>query len=560
LPEKKEANMVYETGSGSLIRSLGYEYDAVGMITEKKIVDDASSFVCYNYLYDSLDRLVHESSAAGFQLATAAVYSCNLAGNRTSKTSNGWKTTYTLGDGNHLASTSAQAATNTLFVAGTANEPIGTNPLWGEIWITNWTSGASSIPSVNGNTFFAEVPAFGDQTNTLHVAIPDKAGNMGYAVKDYWVGSTTNGTNETKTYQYDEAGNTTNLNGVSLSWDERYRLTSVTTATAVVSYEYDVLNRRVSRIESEISNPSSAITNWFVYNGNQVIADLDGSGNLLRTYVWGAGIDNLLSMTVYGATATNTYYAIKDHQNTVIALVDASGSVVESYEYDAYGNILDVKDASGNSIANHQSAIGNRYTFQGREIDWTTGLYYFRARWYNPETGRWLSKDPIGIAGGLNLYAFCGNNPVNFVDPMGLVSLDEVSYSGSTEFQSRAQGAMANLYENSSMARSLIMNAESITIIGSNDPRAGNAGDGNGYIRLHETDPSGLGPEHPARAYPNEFPSSHFLEIVLGHELGHAVLGLSDPANVRLIENVIRAQMGVELRETYHGKSINCQE
>ncbi len=56
---------------------------------------------------------------------------------------------------------------------------------------------------------------------------------------------------------------------------------------------------------------------------------------------------------------------------------------------------------------------------RGHELDWTTGLMSFRARWYHAETGRWLSKDPIDISGGLNLYAFCGNNPVNFVDPFG---------------------------------------------------------------------------------------------------------------------------------------------
>ena len=67
-----------------------------------------------------------------------------------------------------------------------------------------------------------------------------------------------------------------------------------------------------------------------------------------------------------------------------------------------------------------ESVYGNRFLFQGREYDYDTALYYFRARWYEPETGRWLSPDPIGISGGLNLYAFCGNDPVNFVDPMGL--------------------------------------------------------------------------------------------------------------------------------------------
>jgi RHS repeat-associated protein len=95
------------------------------------------------------------------------------------------------------------------------------------------------------------------------------------------------------------------------------------------------------------------------------------------------------------------------------------GSVVETYQYDAYGNPT-IYDASGSEILNQTSQIGNRYLFQGREYDFATHLYYFRARYYNPETGTWLSKDPLGISGGLNLYAFCGNNPVNFVDPSGL--------------------------------------------------------------------------------------------------------------------------------------------
>jgi len=64
---------------------------------------------------------------------------------------------------------------------------------------------------------------------------------------------------------------------------------------------------------------------------------------------------------------------------------------------------------------------------QGREYDWATGLYHFRARWYDPVTGRWLSKDPIGLSGGLNQYAFCGNDPVNNLDPSGLYWLDHLS-------------------------------------------------------------------------------------------------------------------------------------
>ena len=103
------------------------------------------------------------------------------------------------------------------------------------------------------------------------------------------------------------------------------------------------------------------------------------------------------------------------------ALADETGNIVESYEYDAWGNVLAVRDGSGNPLS--ESAIGNRFLFQGREYSWATGLYNFRARWYDPETGRWLSNDPIGISGGLNQYVFCANNPVNFIDPLGLLTI-----------------------------------------------------------------------------------------------------------------------------------------
>ena len=94
-----------------------------------------------------------------------------------------------------------------------------------------------------------------------------------------------------------------------------------------------------------------------------------------------------------------------------LALVNSSGQVVESYKFDAWERVLAVYDQ--NNMPLRESAFGNRFLWQGREFSWKTGLYYFRARWYEPITGRWLSNDPIGISGGLNQYVFCGNNPVN---------------------------------------------------------------------------------------------------------------------------------------------------
>ena len=173
---------------------------------------------------------------------------------------------------------------------------------------------------------------------------------------------------------------------------------------------------RLRRSGSPHWTASGGITTYSVYDGAQVIADVTAGGALLRSYTWGPGIDNLLALTVHTGTTARTYYAIKDHLGSVHALVDAAGSIVEQYRFDAWGRTT-VYDGVGTPLA--QSAIGNRCVWQGREISWSTGLYYFRARWYDPVTGRWLSNDLIGVRGGLNQYVFCGTNPANFVDPFG---------------------------------------------------------------------------------------------------------------------------------------------
>lgn len=106
-------------------------------------------------------------------------------------------------------------------------------------------------------------------------------------------------------------------------------------------------------------------------------------------------------------------FSSKDHLGSVHALIDEQGQVVAYFTYDAWGV------PQNSSFIIHHSSFQLRYLFQGREGSYATGLYNFRARWYDPISGRWLSNDPIGISGGLNLYEFCGSNPVNYVDPWG---------------------------------------------------------------------------------------------------------------------------------------------
>lgn len=102
----------------------------------------------------------------------------------------------------------------------------------------------------------------------------------------------------------------------------------------------------------------------------------------------------------------------------MIALTDTSGTFAEYYEYDVFGEPT-IWDANAQEIV-ESSVVGNPFMFTGRRYDSETGLYYYRARYYDPYIGRFLQTDPIRYAAGLNLYTYCGNNPVNFTDPYGL--------------------------------------------------------------------------------------------------------------------------------------------
>lgn len=414
-------NVVWRNASNQVLRSRSYGYTMAGMIQSVEAEDGGR----IEYTCDSLDRLTSEKRLDGYgQVLSYETYAYDLAGNRIQKTildasSNVQVTVnYTLGTGNRLDSWSV--AETDLYgrvdVAGVSSEAIGTNDRFGWLYVSNLTSGTSVKPYTSGTNFWTYDLTVGLGTQKVVAAIRDHAGNTTRVTNSIFLTVVTNGA-----YQYSDAGCVTNIayrgkdyaKTVSLDWSGQYQLTAVAIDAAgvgtVENYGYDALGKRAW-------TTSDGSTNWHVYDGPHVIADLDAAGGLVRSYVWGPGIDNLLAMTTYSAT-TNTYYAFKDHLNSVLALVNAAGQIVEQYRYDAWGRTT-VFDANGNSLS--ASAVGNRYCWQGREYSFKTGLYYFRARWYDPVAGRWLSNDPIGISGGLNQYVMMGNNPVNFTDPFGL--------------------------------------------------------------------------------------------------------------------------------------------
>jgi RHS repeat-associated protein len=202
------------------------------------------------------------------------------------------------------------------------------------------------------------------------------------------------------TYSFDSLGHTTAKSDsegtTTYQWDARGRLTGATLPGGQsVSYGYDALGRRATRT-------ANGVTTQFLYDGADVVRDI-GSDNSAVDYLNGPGIDNKLRQSSAG---TGSLYFLQDHLGSTKALTDAGGGVVEQNQYEAFG------ESSGASLS--------RYGFTGRERDELTGLLHYRARWYDPQQGRFISQDPIGFEGGdSNLYAYGLNNPVSFKDPMG---------------------------------------------------------------------------------------------------------------------------------------------
>jgi RHS repeat-associated protein len=189
------------------------------------------------------------------------------------------------------------------------------------------------------------------------------------------------------------------LRTTTFTWNEENQLTQVALPTSLtVNYKYDGLGRRIQRTTSARANKR------YVYDGQDVLLDLNADWSVATTYVSDLGIDNKLRQT---SSTTGVSYFLTDHLGSTAGLTDASGSLLEQLSYDSFGN----------STGSPRS----RYGYTGRERDPDTGLLYYRARWHDPEVGRFISEDPIGFLGrDLNLYGYVHNDPLRLIDPSGL--------------------------------------------------------------------------------------------------------------------------------------------
>jgi RHS repeat-associated protein len=254
-------------------------------------------------------------------------------------------------------------------------------------------------PLSAGNVFEATAPI---TTNRFTVVASAQNASQDQRTQEYHF--TLGGT--PATFLYDANGNMTQRieSGVTWTyvWNAEGQLkwvcnttTPCSEASSVASFKYDALGRRVEkRIGSTVQG--------FTYDGEDILRWVR-SPNSTWIFTHGPGIDEPLARVNEDGT-WRFFHA--DGLGSIVAVTNSTGVVTDAIDYDPFGQIL--------------SGTPPRHAFTGREWDSETGLYYYRARYYDPKLGRFISEDPIGFLGGINFYSYALNDPVNLTDPFGL--------------------------------------------------------------------------------------------------------------------------------------------
>ena len=365
--------------------TVGYQYWPDGQ--RQSMTTPAGS---YNYQYDDRGRLKYISDPVG-NTATYGYYGNDLL--HTVQYGNGLTTTYTP---NAVGET--QDINTTL--NGNAFSDYGSISYDGMSHELSVTSTVPELPALSGlNTY--QHDSQGELTQELSTTGFAVANNFLYDPNGV---ATVFRNGLPITTAYDVAGNPTNENGVTTTFDAENRLSTATSSAANVAYQYD--GSGLVAVTGATSNGSFTPSSYWLYDGDDPVCELGPSGNVQASNTFGA--TGLVDRNTPSGTA---YYTFDDRGNTALR-TDTNGNILSSHAFDAYGNEL-TQNTTGDPYASYGAQYGYRK-------DYATGFNLLGHRFYDPSAGHFLNQDPIGIDGGLNVYGYAGNDPVDGADPSGL--------------------------------------------------------------------------------------------------------------------------------------------
>jgi RHS repeat-associated protein len=374
--------ILHKKPGGALLSRHAYTYEPSGTIKTWTQETDVSAAKVYHFEHDRADQLTAatlKTTDPTPSIVKRYVYAYDAAGNRTSEQIDNSVLSSSHNILNQITTTQPGGM---LRVGGSTNES------------ADVTVGGELARALPGNKFEGEVPvALG--TTSVPVVARDGMGNG----RTYTYNVSISGS--TKTLTYDANGNVVSDGTRTYEWDAANQLRRVADGeTELAIFTYDGNGRRVQKV-------AGGTVHTYVYDETDHIVEERRSTTGTTRYYRSLATDGWLAKQTSG---TVTYFA-QDHIGSVVAETNSAGEAALRRSYDPWGRV-------GTTSGDNSGPA-----FTGREWDSETGLFYFRARYYDPDSGRFLSADPVGFAGGANQYSYVGNDPLGWRDPYGLMRL-----------------------------------------------------------------------------------------------------------------------------------------
>ncbi len=372
-----------------------YTYDAASNRTGYTAPDSSTN----TYTYDTLNRLTTLANS----WAGSFGFSYDALSRRTQMTRpNGVSTSYSYDNLSRLLSVLHQLSGSTIDGAVYTVDSAG-----------NRTSKADELANVTTNYGYDSIYELLQATQGATTTESYTYDPVGNRLSSLGVSSYTNNSSNELTatsnasYTYDYNGNTTSKTDstgtTNYSWDYENRLTSVTLPNSggTVTFKYDPFGKRIQKVLTQFDHNDHKLRVRRLQSSRRSRSDVECRCRYAST----RRLDGYLAQSRSG---TVTYYE-QDRIGSVSSLSSSTGTLVATYIYDSFGNVT----ASTGTIS-------NPFRYTNRDFDPETGLYYYRARYYDPRVGRFVSEDPVSFDGGLNFYAYLANSPLDAIDPYGL--------------------------------------------------------------------------------------------------------------------------------------------